>query len=123
PLVGQRGGVGGPGVRAEQRGQVLKRRAGSPPPPPDAEQPGHLPLRRRADLPRPAGRGPGPPPGRGGADVKLRRPGRYQLALLLAGVLFLVLVASSALDYLSLDQIPNRGALLGLPAVEIGRAH
>src|SRR5205807_1494990 len=77
------------------------------------------PLRRRADLPRPAGRGPGPPPGRGGADVNLRRTGRYQLALLLAGVLFLVLVASSALDYLSLDQIPNRGALLGLPAVAL----
>jgi len=51
--------------------------------------------------------------------VNLRRTGRYQLALLLAGVLFLVLVASSALDYLSLDQIPNRGALLGLPAVAL----
>ncbi|TMC25975.1 MAG: PrsW family intramembrane metalloprotease, partial [Chloroflexi bacterium] len=48
-----------------------------------------------------------------------RRQSRYQLALLLAGVLFLVLVASSALDYLSLDRIPNRGALLGLPAVAL----
>ncbi len=53
------------------------------------------------------------------ANPRHRRPARYRLAISLAAVLFLVLVASSALSYLSLDRIPGRGALLGLPAVAL----
>ena len=53
------------------------------------------------------------------ANPRHRRPARYRLAIGLAAVLFLVLVASSTLSYLSLDRIPGRGALLGLPAVAL----
>lgn len=47
------------------------------------------------------------------------RPRRFAVAALLGGVILLVLVASSALDYLALERIPFRGALLGLPAVAL----
>jgi protease PrsW len=53
------------------------------------------------------------------ANPRHQRPARYWVAAGLAGVLFLVLVGSSALNYLTLDSIPNRGALLGLPAVAL----
>ena len=53
------------------------------------------------------------------ANPRHQRPARYLVAAVLAAVLFLVLVGSSALNYLALDRIPSRGALLGLPAVAL----
>jgi RsiW-degrading membrane proteinase PrsW (M82 family) len=54
-----------------------------------------------------------------GANPRHRRPARYLVAAVLAATVFLALVGSSSLSYLSLDKIPNRGALLGLPAVAL----
>ena len=53
------------------------------------------------------------------ANPRHRRPARFWVAAALTGALCLVLVGSSALNYLALDRIPSRGALLGLPAVAL----
>jgi RsiW-degrading membrane proteinase PrsW (M82 family) len=53
------------------------------------------------------------------ANPRHRRPARYLVAAVLAGVLLLALIASSSLSYLALDRIPSRGAFLGLPAVAL----
>ena len=53
------------------------------------------------------------------ANPRHRRPARYWVAAALAGTLVLILVGSSAVNYLSLERIPARGALLGLPAVAL----
>jgi RsiW-degrading membrane proteinase PrsW (M82 family) len=53
------------------------------------------------------------------ANPHHQRPARYWIAIVLTIVLILILVGSSALNYLSLDRIPGRGALLGLPAVAL----
>ena len=47
------------------------------------------------------------------------RPARYLVAAVVGALVFLALVGSSSLSYLSLDRIPNRGFLLGLPAVAL----
>ena len=57
-------------------------------------------VRRSAANPRPRG-----------------RPSRYLLALVIAGVVVLVMVANSLLDYVYLDTIPGRTSLYGLVAV------
>jgi protease PrsW len=53
------------------------------------------------------------------ANPQPRRPARYLVAGVLAAFLFLAMVGSSSLSYLSLDRIANRGLLLGLPAVAL----
>ncbi|HVD01700.1 MAG TPA: PrsW family intramembrane metalloprotease [Candidatus Dormibacteraeota bacterium] len=53
------------------------------------------------------------------ANPRHRRPARYLVAAVLGALLFLALVGSSSLSYLSLDRIPSRGLLLGLPAVAL----
>jgi RsiW-degrading membrane proteinase PrsW (M82 family) len=53
------------------------------------------------------------------ANLRHRRPARYLVAGVLAGLIFVALVASSSLSYISLARLPSRGALLGLPAVAL----
>ena len=47
------------------------------------------------------------------------RPSRYLLAAIIAGVVVLVMVANSLLDYAFLDTIPGRASLYGLIAVAL----
>ena len=47
------------------------------------------------------------------------RPARYWLALTIAGIVLLILVASSILNYVYLDTIPGRTSLYGLVAVAL----
>ena len=54
----------------------------------------------------------------GGAEHP-RRPTRYVVAAIIAGLVLVALAVSSVLDYLTLDAIPGRTALFGLPAIAL----
>jgi len=56
-------------------------------------------------------------PSLGTAARSPRRPTRYVLAAIIAGLVLVALAVSSVLDYLTLDRIPGRTALFGLPAI------
>ena len=53
------------------------------------------------------------------AQPENRGPARFALAAGLGAMVSVALIASSTLSYLSLDRVPARGALLGLPAVAL----